>query len=216
MKKIIYLLSCILICVSCKKELVVDFEITGITKVGETVNFINHSGNSYKYFWNFGDGSSSTEENPIHKYSMPGTYTVTLKITDANGSSSSVSKLVKITGTTYSFHNNTSFDLSDFRSFYWNGTDIVDIILHGTLPQGQETNIVITTRPEILFGFRFGDKLFVGTKPFVLIPDMHNLLTIDDNTTIYGGKGANNIFEHLKDQYFLSKNDNHFKIIKTP
>jgi beta propeller repeat protein len=32
--------------------------------------------------WDFGDGNSSTEENPIHTYSEPGVYTVTLWIYD--------------------------------------------------------------------------------------------------------------------------------------
>lgn len=32
------------------------------------------------YFWNFGDGGNSTEENPVYTYSQEGTYTVSLKI----------------------------------------------------------------------------------------------------------------------------------------
>jgi len=30
--------------------------------------------------WNFGDGSTSTEQNPFHEYDQPGIYTVTLRI----------------------------------------------------------------------------------------------------------------------------------------
>jgi uncharacterized repeat protein (TIGR01451 family) len=37
--------------------------------------------------WDLGDGSSSTEQNPIHTYDEPGTYDVTLTVTDANGCS---------------------------------------------------------------------------------------------------------------------------------
>jgi PKD repeat protein len=33
------------------------------------------------YLWDFGDGSSSTEEDPSHLYSAPGTYSVTLAVT---------------------------------------------------------------------------------------------------------------------------------------
>lgn len=36
--------------------------------------------------WNFGDGTTSTERNPSHAYSAPGTYTISLEVTDANGS----------------------------------------------------------------------------------------------------------------------------------
>jgi len=35
--------------------------------------------------WNFGDGNSSSEQNPIHIYQEAGTYSVSLTITDENG-----------------------------------------------------------------------------------------------------------------------------------
>jgi len=41
-----------------------------------TVN--NLSSNATNYLWDFGDGATSTETNPSHTYSAPGTYTVTL------------------------------------------------------------------------------------------------------------------------------------------
>ena len=39
----------------------------------------------YTYSWDFGDGSTSNEENPVHNYNSTGTYTVTLTVTDAIG-----------------------------------------------------------------------------------------------------------------------------------
>lgn len=36
--------------------------------------------------WDFGDGGTSTDENPLHTYTTPGTYTVSLTATNANGS----------------------------------------------------------------------------------------------------------------------------------
>ncbi len=40
----------------------------------------------YTYIWRFGDGSApSTSINPIHDYTLPGTYTVTLVVTDGHG-----------------------------------------------------------------------------------------------------------------------------------
>ncbi len=38
----------------------------------------------YSWSWNFGNGTTSTEMNPIVEF-KPGTYTVTLKVTDKNG-----------------------------------------------------------------------------------------------------------------------------------
>lgn len=50
-----------------------------------TVNFTDMSiGTIETYFWNFGDGETSTEINPVHLYKQPGIYTVGLTITNGN------------------------------------------------------------------------------------------------------------------------------------
>ncbi len=49
------------------------------------ISFTNTSlGQGLSYLWQFGDGNSSTLENPTHSYSLPGTYSVTLTIKDQN------------------------------------------------------------------------------------------------------------------------------------
>ncbi len=46
-----------------------------------TVSFTDQSsGSPTSWFWNFGDGSSSNQQNPTHQYTLPGTYSVTLTI----------------------------------------------------------------------------------------------------------------------------------------
>lgn len=56
---------------------------------GATVTFQNRStdldGDLTGYHWDFGDGSTSAEVSPTHTYAAPGTYTVTLTATDAEG-----------------------------------------------------------------------------------------------------------------------------------
>ena len=37
------------------------------------------------WFWEFGDGNTSSEENPVHTYSIPGNFPVSLTVTDING-----------------------------------------------------------------------------------------------------------------------------------
>ncbi len=46
--------------------------------IGEEISFINESTVGSSWEWHFGDGSTSTERDPVHKYSVPGTYKVKL------------------------------------------------------------------------------------------------------------------------------------------
>lgn len=64
---------------------------------GYQANFVDKSKNSpTSWLWNFGDGTSSTQQNPVHVYKAAGQYTVTLTATNDNGSNST-SDIVKIT-----------------------------------------------------------------------------------------------------------------------
>ena len=47
--------------------------------------------------WDFGDDATSTEQSPQHTYALPGTYTVTLEVTDIAGASNSTSEDVTVT-----------------------------------------------------------------------------------------------------------------------
>lgn len=39
----------------------------------------------YRYLWDFGDGFTSTEANPVHNYTVPGYYNAALTLTDNQG-----------------------------------------------------------------------------------------------------------------------------------
>ncbi len=45
-----------------------------------TVHFMNESFGGEEYLWDFGDGATSTEENPVHTYAQEGEYIITLSI----------------------------------------------------------------------------------------------------------------------------------------
>ncbi len=69
------------------------------------VKFTDNSTNALSYTWNFGDGNSSTEQNPTHTYSVAGTYEVELTVkgesnkTDTKKETISLEKpLIKIDG----------------------------------------------------------------------------------------------------------------------
>jgi PKD repeat protein len=55
-----------------------------------SVNFVGSGSNDpdgtiASYFWDFGDGSTSTEANPVHVYAAAGSYTAVLTVTDNYG-----------------------------------------------------------------------------------------------------------------------------------
>lgn len=51
----------------------------------DTISFINQTSNANTYSWDFGDGNTSSDLQPVHVYSSPGIYTVTLTVTNGCG-----------------------------------------------------------------------------------------------------------------------------------
>lgn len=60
----------------------------------ETVSFLNYVyGPRIKtYLWNFGDGTTSTDPNPLHSYSAGGIYNINLRVTSINDETTDVIK----------------------------------------------------------------------------------------------------------------------------
>ncbi len=70
------------------KPCLANFEIEKNDQVNtlNAYNFINKSrGDDLKYVWDFGDGTTSTETNPMHIYSDSGIYLVCLKVYNESG-----------------------------------------------------------------------------------------------------------------------------------
>lgn len=51
--------------------------------IGTTASFNDQSTNNTTWSWDFGDGNFSTLQNPTHNYGAPGTYTVTLIVSNS-------------------------------------------------------------------------------------------------------------------------------------
>ena len=81
-------------------------EIFGIDRatwqpaVRENIVFTDQSsdpdGQITQWQWDFGDGTTSTEQNPIHAYDKAGDYTVTLTVTDNEGATASASATITV------------------------------------------------------------------------------------------------------------------------
>jgi PKD repeat protein len=57
---------------------------------GLEVTFTNKSTNATAFSWDFGDGETSTDANPVHEYEAYGVYTVKLSATGEGGSATSL------------------------------------------------------------------------------------------------------------------------------
>jgi len=90
MKKSLFALTLcamLLLIFACKKDksgpATADFDVPGGQLYANcSVEFINASSGATTYLWDFGDGNASNEADPIHAYDTPGTYTITLTVSD--------------------------------------------------------------------------------------------------------------------------------------
>lgn len=73
------------------------FEVIGTTCLNEPITLENNSIGVCSYEWDFGDGSSSTEEVPTHTYTVIGDYTITLRITSCDGCVDEFQREVSVT-----------------------------------------------------------------------------------------------------------------------
>jgi PKD repeat protein len=64
-----------------------------------TCTFIDRSddtdGNTVNWAWNFGDGTGSSERNPVHSYATAGSYAVTLTVRDNDGAEDTKSRVAE-------------------------------------------------------------------------------------------------------------------------
>ena len=93
-------------------------------------NFIGSEGNGpATYFWDFGDGTYSTEKNPVHIYSASGIYTISLTVEDKYGDgdveikNNYITVVVESTLTVDFFVNATVIAEGESIQFTYNGSE---------------------------------------------------------------------------------------------
>ncbi|MBL7924791.1 MAG: PKD domain-containing protein [Bacteroidia bacterium] len=75
---------------------VAAFNVSGNNCQGAQIVFTNTSSGATGYYWDFGDGNTSSQQNPGHVYGNNGTYTATLIVTNAFGCSDTIQHPVQV------------------------------------------------------------------------------------------------------------------------
>ncbi len=73
-----------------------------------SVNFTDNSIGANSWSWNFGDGSTSTDRNPVHQFAQKGTYNVSLTVKNDTCEHTTVSPVVIVVETADFSVNNTT------------------------------------------------------------------------------------------------------------
>ncbi len=121
---------------------------------GLTVTFTNESTVTppVTYLWDFGDGETSTEKDPVHTYASKGEYTVKLTVTDQNNGKHNVS--TKITVDRKGRINFNDGDLSDW-----------DVVTEEqfVVPLGDNSGVMVKAKYEYDADYIYGYYVFEGT-----------------------------------------------------
>ena len=87
--------------------------------LGNSITFSDIStGSPTSWTWDFGDGNSSTLQNPTHTYSSAGTYNVSLTVSDGVSTDSETKTALITVGSTV----NTQENITGCDNYSWNGT----------------------------------------------------------------------------------------------
>ena len=189
------------------------------SNVNSSVDFTGsvYGGNpGFSWYWDFGDSSTSTEQNPTHTYTAIGEYPVTLHVTDNEGTVASdettayieppnnpptvpvihgTSLGIPVTPYTYTF---TSLDFNgDFISYFINWGDNTTSGWNGPFPSGIALSLNHTWSERGSYFIRAKAKDTHGAEsnwsdPFGVIV-LSSILSVD----IHGGFGITMVITNL-------------------
>ncbi|MEZ4984984.1 MAG: peptidylprolyl isomerase [Saprospiraceae bacterium] len=75
---------------------ITNFSVPADAVAAKPMVFSNETQKATSYLWDFGDGQTSTDESPTHRYFSSGTFAVKLVATDANGKQAAKEKKVTV------------------------------------------------------------------------------------------------------------------------
>ena len=147
------------------------------------VAFTNQSTGAASWLWDFGDGETSTAENPVHRYAAIGNYTVTVKAISAKGcEASDVRSLGIITDAEGALENTTKFypnpvdedvlvishsvpgEILEVEVFSVKG----NLVYQKTIQADQETILNVTTWPNGIYQIRVKTDNEILTRKIVV------------------------------------------------
>lgn len=67
-----------------------------VVEVGDEVEFVSTHTEAASFAWDFGDGNTSTDQNPTHTYSELGEHTVTLTVTSSTGNTAESTSMITV------------------------------------------------------------------------------------------------------------------------
>jgi PKD repeat protein len=126
------------------------------TAIGLSVDFTDQStdsdGSVVAWSWNFGDGATSTAQNPSHTYAASGAYSVTLIVTDDDGAMDTTSKTVTVSAPlpTPILNVSVSTEYTEYKigDRVYISVDVSDYV-SGEPVVGATVNIQITTQNKL-------------------------------------------------------------------
>lgn len=131
---------------------------------GTTATFTNTSEHAFSYFWEFGDGETSTEENPVHTYPDAGDYEATLTAIycgrEDEATGASYASITESEGILFSIYPNPSENGTIFIKYKGESTLLsvysMDGQIKDQIPISSDTQLYLTTGTYIL---RINDKI---------------------------------------------------------
>jgi PKD repeat protein len=190
MKKSIFFLTFIYLFIcfnACKTDPpTADFEANKTKAyIGEDISFANKTTGADSYLWDFGDNFTSTEINPVHSYLNGGPKTIVLTATNKSGTDNCIYKVNVYNGkSSYQVKNSTSISLV-LSSFYWDGNEVQDFVMHGTMTTAAVSDTIYTSRNKISLGGTMLGVTFIVTSDFQINEHRHNILIINDSSPVY-------------------------------
>jgi gliding motility-associated-like protein len=168
----------------------VDFTVddSSSCQVPFNVQFTDLTPGAAAWLWDFGDGSTSTQQNPLHQYTTPGEDSVTLTVTTSGGCQNTITKpsLIEIRETTVTLNlpqggcvpfsytpQATISTLDSIASYLWSFGDgttspLKDPPAHLYNSTGKyEVSLTVTTVSGCVIVSKVTDGILVGTPPTV-------------------------------------------------